>query len=64
MTTLIKGHNDNDIVERVMPRQKLPIRQLEAALKQRIGWVDEVISPFAQGKQQNRPARQAKSITR
>jgi hypothetical protein len=44
---MVEGHNDNEIVETIWPRPTWSIDQLEAELKQRIGWVDEVISPFA-----------------
>ncbi len=47
MTMLIEGHNDNEIVETVWPKQTWSVDQLEAELKRRIGWVDEVVSPFA-----------------
>jgi hypothetical protein len=47
MTMLIEGHNDNEIVETVWPRPTWSVDQLEAELKRRIGWVDEVVSPFA-----------------
>jgi len=61
MTARVERHNDNDIVERVLPRQKLSIDQLEAALKQRIGWVDEVITPFVRRNEQSGQMPEAKS---
>jgi Tfp pilus assembly PilM family ATPase len=64
MTMTVERHNDNDIVETVLPKQKLSIDQLEAAVKRRIGWVDEVVSPFARRKEQRRQSPEAKSITR
>ena len=61
MTARVERHNDNDIVERVLPRQKLSLDQLEAALKQRIGWVDEVITPFVRRNEQSGQMPEAKS---
>jgi hypothetical protein len=57
----IESHNDNDIVEKVWPKPTWSIAQLEAALKRRIGWVDEAISPFARRNQHERPASEAKA---
>ncbi len=62
MTMLDEQHNDSDIVETVWPKPKWSVSELEAALKQRIGWVDEVISPFARGGRQTGQPPQAKSI--
>jgi hypothetical protein len=42
-----KSHNDNDVIETVWPKETWSLDRLEAALKKRIGWVDEVVSPFA-----------------
>jgi hypothetical protein len=52
----VESHNDNDIVEKVWPKQTWSINQLEAALKRRIGWVDEAISPFARRNQAHQAA--------
>jgi Tfp pilus assembly PilM family ATPase len=62
MTALVEQPNHNDIVETVLPKQRFSIDQLEAAVKRRIGWVDEVISPFARRKEQNDRALEAKAV--
>jgi hypothetical protein len=59
-----ESHNDNNIVEKVWPKQTWSIAQLEAAVKRRIGWVDEAISPFARRNQQERQTSQAKASAR
>jgi hypothetical protein len=60
----VEGHNDNDIVEKVWPKQTWSIAQLEAALKRRIGWVDEAISPFARRNQHEPQTSEAKATAR
>jgi hypothetical protein len=62
MTRLVEPQDDNDVVEKVLPKPKLSIDRLEAALKRRIGWVDEVISPFARRKSER--SAEAKSLGR
>jgi hypothetical protein len=54
MTVLLERHNDNDVVEPVLSKQKWSLDRLEAALRRRIGWVDEAISPFARRREQDR----------
>jgi hypothetical protein len=61
MTVLLERHNDNDIVEPVLSKQKWSLDQLEAALRRRIGWMDEAISPFARRREQDRQTPDAGS---
>jgi hypothetical protein len=55
---MMEGDNDNDNIEKIWPKEKWSIDQLEAELKRRIGWVDEVVSPFAR-----HPERAAQSLS-
>jgi hypothetical protein len=55
--TMLESHNDNEIVETVWPKEKWSVDQLEAELKRRIGWADEVISPFARRPERVAPRR-------
>ena len=61
MTALVERNSDSDIVETALPKQKLAIDQLAAALRRRIGWVDEAISPFARGDKTKRPTSRGRS---